>query len=140
MLLASFSIVIGLSTALWVGAEYLTTVPDRAADSIFSHAFSCFSSYRLVIIVSGIQVNITLNYFHDIAAAARNEIRILSHKLGLNDFLKLLIIFAHVITELPVLNLLPTSLLRTNNIFGLFNLNDCSLCQAIPMNQVEAIG
>ena len=72
VLLACLSIVIGLSTALGVGAENLATVANGAADSIFSHALSCLSSYGFVIVISGIQVNIALNDFHDIATAARN--------------------------------------------------------------------
>ncbi len=140
MLLASFSIVIGFSTALRIGAENLATVANRAADSIFSHAFSCLSSYRFVIIISGIHVNIALNDFHHIATATRYEIRVFSHELCLNNFLNLLIILAHVVAELPILDLLPAAWLWTHDIFGLFNLEGCGLSQAILMNQVVAFG
>ena len=140
MLLASFSIMIWLSTALRVGAENFTTVANRATNSIFSHAFSCFSRYWFVIIIPGIHVNISLNDFHDIAAATRNKIWVFSHELGLNNFLNLFIIFVHVIAELPILDLLPASLFRANDIFGLFNLENGSLSKATLVNQVVAIG
>ena len=106
MLLTSLSNVVRLGSALRVRANYFPACVHRATNSVLRHAFSCLFCDLLVVIVPNVQVNLTLLYFHYIAAAARHKVRIVRHKLRLDDLFELLIVLAHVFTELPVVNLL----------------------------------
>ena len=106
MLQTSLSSVKRLSSALRVRAEYLATSGHRATNSVLRHAFSCLFCDWLAVVVPNVQVHLTLLYFHYIAAAARDKVWILGHKLGLDDLFEFLIVLAHVVTKLPVLDLL----------------------------------
>jgi len=127
MLLASFPSVIRLGSALRVCAENFSTRSQWATNSVLSHAFSCLFCDWLVIVIPDIQVNLALNYFHYIAAAARYEVRIFCHELCLDDLFEFLIVPAHVVTELPVLDLLPAVNFGATNRLALLDLLNCGL-------------
>ena len=128
MLLACLSCVIRFRTALWVGAENLTTVCQRATNSILGHAFGSFFCQRFVVIISCIHIDLALDDFHHVAATARYKVRILGHKLSLNNFLKLLVVLPHVFAELPVLDLFFAIPFWTHDSLAFFDLLHCSLC------------
>jgi len=140
MLLASLSSVIRLGSALRVCTEYFSTRSHRATNSVLCHAFSCLFCDWLVVVVPYVQVNLALLYFHYIAAAARYKVWILGHKLCLDDLFQFLIVLPHVVTELPVLDLLLAVSFGATNCFALLDLLNCGLREALPMNHVEALG
>ena len=127
MLLTSLSNVIGLSAALRVDAEYFATRSHRATNSVLRHPLSCLLCDWLVIFVPNVQVNLALLYFHYISAAARYKVWILGHKLCLDDLLELLIVLTHVVTELPVLDLLLAVSFGARNCLALLDLLNCRL-------------
>jgi hypothetical protein len=127
MLLTSLPSVIRLGSTLRVCAENFPTRSQRATNSVLSHAFSCLFGDWLVVVIPDIQVNLALYYFHYIAAAARYEVWILGHKLCLDDLFELLIVPAHVVTELPVLDLLPAVNFGAANRLALLDLLNCGL-------------
>ena len=127
MLLTSLPSVIRLGSTLRVCAENFPTRSQRATNSVLSHAFSCLFGDWLVVVIPDIQVNLALYYFHYIAAAARYEVWILGHKLCLDDLFEFLIVPAHVVTELPVLDLLPAVNFWAANRLALLDLLNCGL-------------
>ena len=127
MLLTSLSYVIRLSSALRVCAEYFPTICHRATNSVLRHPFSCLFCDWLVVVIPNVQVDLALLYFHYIAAAARYKVWIIGHKLGLDDLFEFLIVLAHVVTELPVLDLLLAVSFGATNCLALLDLLNCSL-------------
>jgi hypothetical protein len=122
-----------------VAAEILTTVRERATYSVFGHALSRLLSKLLPFIIFIIVIHFSLNNLHYVPTAAGDHVGVLRDQLRNNEFLDLLIVFAHKFPKLLVLYFFITIRFRARcYLRTILELIRSCLIDAFPVQKMKA--